>query len=106
MNLDLLTIKRTYYTLLDVLADVGGLMSVTLETLAICMLILNYQHVENYMAVKLFKLDSKEERDERLKLPKCLNFRDFFCDMLPSFLKSSCCKKKGRNARALETARD
>lgn len=30
MNLDLLTIKRTYYSLLDVLADVGGLMSVTL----------------------------------------------------------------------------
>ena len=58
MNLDLLTIKRTYYSLLDVLADVGGLMSVTLQTFAICILILNYKHVENYMAVNLFKLET------------------------------------------------
>ena len=58
MNLDLLNIKRTYYSLLDVLADVGGLMSVTLQAFAICMLILNYKHLENYMAVNLYKLQT------------------------------------------------
>ena len=42
MNLDLATIKRSYYSLLDCLSDVGGLMSVILESVAVCLLILNY----------------------------------------------------------------
>ena len=106
MNLDVLTIQRTYYSLLDVLADIGGLMSITLEIFAICLVIINYQHLENYMAVNLFKIDTGERTDERLKLPKFSNFKDFFCDRMPSCLKSSCCNKKNRNARALEKARD
>ena len=106
MNLDLLTIQRTYYSLLDVLADIGGLMSITLEIFAICLVIINYQHLENYMAVNLFKLDTGGRTGKPLNLPRCSNFKDFFCDLIPSCLKSSCCKNKSRNARALEKARD
>ena len=106
MNLDLLTIQRTYYSLLDVLADIGGLFSIALETFAIILVILNYQHLENYMSVNLFMLETGEKKGELLKLPKCSNITDFFCDLLPSCLKSSCCKKSSRNARALEKARE
>ena len=105
MNLDLLTIKRTYYSLLDVLADIGGLFSIALETFAIILVILNYQHIENYMTVNLFRLETGTKKGEVLKL-KCSNITDFFFDLLPNCLKSSCCKKSSRNARALEKARD
>ena len=59
MNLDLATIKRSYYSLLDCLSDVGGLMSVIMEFIAVCLLIANYQHLENYMTVQLYRLDTK-----------------------------------------------
>ena len=42
MNLDLVTIKRTYYSLLDVLSDVGGLITVVMNAVAISLIILNY----------------------------------------------------------------
>ena len=63
MNLDLATIKRSYYSLLDCLSDVGGLMSVVLESVAVVLMILNYQHLENYMTVNLFKLETKFKTD-------------------------------------------
>ena len=104
MNLDLLKIKRTYYDLLDALSDVGGISSLTLHSFAVVVLILNYKHLDNYMAVNLYKLQSKgKKEDQQLKLPYC----GTFFDLLPNFLRCCCCKKNlSRNARALEKARD
>ena len=42
MNLDLATVKRSYYSLLDCLSDVGGLFSVIMEFVAACLIFLNY----------------------------------------------------------------
>ena len=60
MNLDLATINRSYYSLLDCLSDIGGLMSVILSTIAFFLIILNHQHLENYMVVNLFQIDTAE----------------------------------------------
>ena len=106
MNLDLATIKRSYYSLLDCLSDVGGLMSVVLESVAVVLMILNYQHLENYMTVNLFKLETKFKTDQQIKPPRCANIADYFINLLPGGLRCSCCKKSSLNDRALEKARD
>ena len=58
MNLDLLKIKRTYYDLLDALSDVGGISSLTLSVFGVAILIINHNILENYLAIKLFKLQT------------------------------------------------
>ena len=70
MNLDLLKLKRNYYDLLDTLSDVGGISSLTLNSFAVLVLILNYKHLDNYMAVNLYKLQTRgTKEDQQLKLP-------------------------------------
>ena len=70
MNLDLLKLKRKYYDLLDALSDVGGISSLTLNSFAVLVLILNYKHLDNYIAVNLYKLQTRgKKEDQELKLP-------------------------------------
>ena len=63
MNLNILSVNRSYYSLLDCLSDIGGILQVLLSGLAFCLLILNYQHMDNFLAVNLFRI-GKEERDD------------------------------------------
>ena len=81
-------------------------MTLAMNAVGISLLILNYQHVENFMIVHLFKIGTRDKKNEFIQLPKCSNFKDFFCDLFPSKLKCFCCKKRGRNHRALDIARD
>ena len=59
MNLDVQSINRSYYTLLDCLSDIGGILQVLLSGLAFALFVLNYQHMENFMAVHLFRIGNK-----------------------------------------------
>ena len=83
LNLDLATINRSYYSLLDCLSDIGGLMSVILSTIAFLLIILNHQYLENYMVVSLFEIDGAEDKSKRIQPPKCSNIKDFFIDIIP-----------------------
>ena len=56
MNLDVWSVDRSYYSLLDCLSDIGGILQVLLSGLAFFLLILNYQHMDNFLAVNLFRI--------------------------------------------------
>ena len=42
MNLDVQSVSRSYYTLLDCLSDIGGILQVLLSGLAFALFVLNY----------------------------------------------------------------
>ena len=48
-------IERNGYTILDVLSDVGGIQGILFSAAIIFMNIWNYNHIEDYLAVKLFE---------------------------------------------------
>lgn len=54
MNLDLQTLARTGYTVLDVLSDVGGIQSLLMSALGLLLGVLNYNNFDNYMASRLY----------------------------------------------------
>ena len=54
MSLELLVVARTGYTFLDVMSDVGGILSILMTSLAIWIGVWNYKHFDNYLASKLF----------------------------------------------------
>ena len=55
-NLDLTEVQREGYTFLDVLSDIGGVISGLVSVLVFIVSLLNYNHLESYMASRLFKL--------------------------------------------------
>ena len=55
MSLDQTLIERSGYTVLDLLSDVGGLQGILIYAISLLLSILNHNHLENYMASKLFR---------------------------------------------------
>lgn len=56
MNLDVTMVSRSYYSLLDVLSDIGGILQVLLTSITFSLIILNYQHIDNFLVTSLFKI--------------------------------------------------
>ena len=56
MNLDVTKVNRSYYSLLDCLSDIGGILQCLLTGIAFSLVILNYQHMDNYLASILFRV--------------------------------------------------
>ena len=54
--MDLTTVERTGYTILDILSDVGGLQGILFSAVGLFLNIWNYNHLDNYLASKLFKV--------------------------------------------------
>ena len=65
LNLDLLKIYRNSYTILDMLSDIGGINSIFITTFGLIASIWNYRHFDNYMASKLFKIQSADPMAQR-----------------------------------------
>ena len=109
MDLDVTQIERTYYSILECLSDIGGILSILLSGVAFILFIYNYQHMDNFLAVHLFKIKTKEQNvtDSGIVLvpPRIGNVKDFLMDILPKFLKCYCRGPKSRNDQALAEAR-
>ena len=60
MNLDQNVISRQGYTILDFLSDIGGMQYMLFSSLAIILAICNYNHLDNHLVTKLFRLDQKD----------------------------------------------
>ena len=102
-NLDLTTLKRDGYTFLDVLSDVGGVSSALISVLVTVVSLLNFNHLESYMASRLFNLDQEEGKEpETFTATKCGNLADYVAEKLPNCLV--CCKSD-RRQRAIKKAR-
>ena len=55
MSLDSRVIERTGYTMLDLLSDIGGVQTILLSVFSFLVNFWNYQFLEDYMALNLFK---------------------------------------------------
>ena len=88
MNYDVNLIERSGYTVLDVLADVGGLLSILISGVSFTLSIFNYNYLENYLVHKLFKskavylMTTQSEMIKEFCLSNCL-LRKLAC----------CCRK-------------
>ena len=58
MDLDVTMLQREYYDLLECMSDIGGILQILLSGIAFILVILNYQHMDNFLAAQLFKIDS------------------------------------------------
>ena len=56
MSLDMQSIDRVSYNLVDVLSDVGGIQSIILTTFALILSVMNHNYFDSYMAARLYKL--------------------------------------------------
>ena len=56
MDLDLIDISRSGYTILDMMSDVGGLQGILLSFCFVLIMIWNHNHFDNYLASRLFKI--------------------------------------------------
>ena len=58
MSYDLTVVERSGYTLLDMLADVGGLQGMLVSTISIFLNIWNFNFFDNYLVSKRFRASS------------------------------------------------
>ena len=103
-------ISRENFTVLDLLGEIGGLQGFLISLCQFVLYFINYQHFDQFMASKLFKIqkpkddDMKKtyfERSTYFKPLKYRNLRSCIMDTLPNWLK--CCKET-RQERAIKRA--
>ena len=56
LDLNLRRFERTYYNVIDLLGDIGGVQSILTSFAAIVILILKHDRVSNFIAASLFKV--------------------------------------------------
>ena len=96
-DLNLTTLSRDSYTLLDVLSDIGGIASGLIALLVPIVGLLNYNHLESFIASRLYKIDQESpsfENSKTFTASKCGNLAEYTYDTLPRCLV--CCKKPKR----------
>ena len=107
MNLDFVSLSRSRYTALDVLADIGGINSMLISFLGLFFAAWNYGHFDNQMAAQLFRIKEKSGQQisaELFRPAKCCNFVEFFIDLVPIRHREKCCRKS-LQMTAIEKAR-
>ena len=100
MNLNQLVIARDGYTALDFISDIGGMQGMLMTGCAFLLTIWNYQHLDNFLIAKLYRLSTnahkqddlrpKRKGDNLLKPIPCQNLIDYFADKAPRFLQCGC----------------
>ena len=107
-NLDITVLERNVYTILDVLSQVGGLASALVSLVVGIIGLMNYNHLESYMASKVFKIyeDNSDKHSssnsQAITFSTWGNITECLTDALPSRLV--CCKKTKRQ-RVIKKAR-
>ena len=61
MDLDLKEIKRSGYTILDLISDIGGIQGVLFSSFTIFVGVWNHNMIENYLVTKLYRLKPKQK---------------------------------------------
>ena len=104
-DLNLTVLSRDMYTILDVLSDTGGIASALISLLVPIIGLLNYNHLESYIASRLFKISEKNpnmKKSTSFTASKYGNLAEYTLDAIPTCLV--CCKKPKRY-RAIQKAR-
>ena len=99
MNMDRTLIERKAYTILDILSDLGGLQGILISGISFLLSILNYNHLNSYLASQLFK----SHQIALVPLSTCDSVKGFCIRLLPA--KLACCHKR-RKQIVMEKARE
>ena len=112
MDLNVMHIERSIYTVFDMLSDVGGLLGILTSFAAYLSQIWNFQAFDNFMVSRLFKVRKpKQEIDDEapyfaqsdfIQLGTAPNLRNWVLQFVPH--GCFCCKYR-RKERALQLAR-
>lgn len=62
MNLNQLVIAREGYTALDFISDIGGMQGMLMTGCAFLLTIWNYQHLDNFLIAKLYRLSTNAHK--------------------------------------------
>ena len=57
MSMDRILIERNGYTMFDLLSDLGGLQGILISGISFLLSILNFNHLNGFLASRLFKAD-------------------------------------------------
>ena len=99
MNLDLVVIARSGYTVLDYLSDVGGIQGLLLSLSLGLLTFFNFNMLDDYMVSQLFKMQTRSagndivSQDIELKTSFMQKLKDLIRNHLPSCLR---CYKMSR----------
>ena len=93
-DLNLTSLSREVYTILDVLSATGGIASALISLLVPIVGLLNYNHLESYIASRLFKIYEENpnmNNSTSFTASKYGNLAEYTIDSIPACLV--CCKK-------------
>ena len=85
------------YTILDVLSDTGGIASALISLFVPIVGLLNYNHLESYIASRLFKIYEENpgfKNSTSFTASKYGNLAEYTLDAMPACMV--CCKKSKR----------
>lgn len=68
MDFDMLIVQRQGYTILDILAEVGGLQGFLFQVSSFLLSILNFNSLDSYLISKLYK-HQRDGSQEQLEIP-------------------------------------
>ena len=105
VSLDLWKIKRTGYTVLDMLAQLGGITTVLVNSFRVIVSFFNYNNFVSYLASKFYQIKNSQLNDMTLSTPqakltasplvtsKCGNLKELFMHkLLPKICVCRCCR--------------
>lgn len=112
ISLDQIVIERNIYTMLDLLSDIGGFITVIMSGISIALAIWNYRNFEYHFLINFFRMKSSKTIEnnsikysgENFVPKKICNIHEYFLDRIPALSKVRGCRRNTRHA-AIEKAR-
>ena len=113
-NLDLTTVDRDGYTVLDLISDIGGIQGILFSAVAVIMSFWNYNFLDNFLVSKLYRIKYRSSatndnervlKEEKIRVEDGAlhGVRDAVCNNIPAYCR---CRCKDRNQRGLALGRD
>ena len=103
MDSDLIVVQRNIYTILDVLGDIGGFMSIFVSGLSFLIALWNYNNYEYHFLTNFFKkkalkttannkVHASVNSIENFEPKHICNIQEYLLHMMPCLRKLSCCR--------------
>ena len=86
MDLNLYSVERAGYNVLDLMSNVGGIQALLLSAFSVLISVFNYKNFDNIMAAKFYKLKARNKQDNTAFIipTKFGNVMLYFLDLLPT----------------------
>ena len=107
MDPDLIVVQRNIYTILDVLGDIGGFMSILLSGLSFLIALWNYNNYEYHFLMNFFKkkapnttannkVHASVNNIEDFEPKNICNIQEYLLHLMPCLRKAPCCRHNSK----------